>query len=546
MLFKLIKFYNEEISGPKALILLMSLIASLSHGLLITVINGAVEAQANNNLDFTYLYYFIACLSVFLLGSYFAMYKATEIIGFMMHSLRIKLCEKLAKSSFHQVEKYQRGEIFGHIAIDIDILAHAALHFIKTFQASVVLIFCTFYIGWLSGIGILFLFMGLLISISAYLFQYKNAAKNQKMARDGEAKFFTTVTDELDGLKELKLNDPKMHELLDHQVKVSDQFRSHYTRSEFLFFKSFLTSQLGLFFILGLVVFVPKEWIVTETATHFQLLTVLLFALSPLEQVVDSINSITRGGVALTKIREIDRALDDAEEKRVEITSMDKSSPPAISLENISLTYRTIDNEETFKFGPLSLDLIPNEVLFVVGANGSGKTTFLKLLTGLYPPDSGEIRLNDKILSPGQIPSYRQLFSAIFTDYHLFQNLYGMPAPDIERTDQLLELFELADKTQLTGNKFSNLDLSSGQRKRLALAVLLLEDRPIVIFDEFAADQDPKFREYFYRELLPELKRQGKTVIAISHDDRYFDCCDRLIKLDLGGIVAEETKTSAK
>ncbi|HEX7679875.1 MAG TPA: cyclic peptide export ABC transporter, partial [Thermoanaerobaculia bacterium] len=106
--------------------------------------------------------------------------------------------------------------------------------------------------------------------------------------------------------------------------------------------------------------------------------------------------------------------------------------------------------------------------------------------------------------------------------------------------DATLQLIELADKTTVRDSAFETLDLSAGQRKRLALMVSLLEDRPIAVFDEVAADQDPAFRRKFYKEILPLLKRGGKTVIAVTHDDRYFDEGDRLLKMDEGRFVSDD------
>ena len=85
--------------------------------------------------------------------------------------------------------------------------------------------------------------------------------------------------------------------------------------------------------------------------------------------------------------------------------------------------------------------------------------------------------------------------------------------------------------------RFSTLDLSTGQRKRLAMVAALLDDKPIYIFDEWAADQDPGFRRYFYEGLLGELKARGKTVLAVTHDDRYFGVADRVVKRGEGGVV---------
>lgn len=540
---KLLRFFLTEVPGPKYLIVSMSLVASLAHGGLIAVVNEVIQTRAENSLQLIHLAYFLLCLTVFLAGSYFAMYKATEVMGHMMHNLRTKLCDKLARSSLRDVEEYGRSEIYSHLTVDIDNLSRTSLTLMKTFQAAIVLLFCTIYIGWLSGFGMLVLLIGFTVSIAAYLFQYKEAANNQKKAREGESQFFQIVGDELNGLQELKLNESKTKSLLNNSQQISDQFRIHYARSELLFFKSFLISQLGLFFVLSIIVFIPGSWLTGGGTIYFQLLAALLFAMSPVEQIVDSIGTISRGLVSLEKLNGLEKRLKEASQDRHLQNETVAKTPPHIALRNISLTYRSLSDDDCFKVGPVNLELKPNEVLFIAGPNGSGKTTLLKLLTGLYWHDEGHIEVDGKILSAGQVTDYRQLFSAVFTDYHLFSELYGIDNPDRQQVSGLLEKFDLAHKTHLENGRFSTINLSSGQRKRLALTAMLLEDRPIIVFDEFAADQDPKFREYFYELLLPDLKRKGKTVLAISHDDRYFGCCDRLIKLDLGGIVSEEIIT---
>jgi putative ATP-binding cassette transporter len=130
------------------------------------------------------------------------------------------------------------------------------------------------------------------------------------------------------------------------------------------------------------------------------------------------------------------------------------------------------------------------------------------------------------------------LFSAIFSDFHLFEKLHGLSAVDPERVNALLRLMEISDKTAFSEGHFTNTHLSTGQRKRLALVVSYLEDKPIYVFDEVAADQDPQFRRYFYETLLPELKSAGKTVVVVSHDDRYFQAGDRVLQMDYGKLVA--------
>jgi len=208
-----------------------------------------------------------------------------------------------------------------------------------------------------------------------------------------------------------------------------------------------------------------------------------------------------------------------------------------IELKGLRFNYQGQQSDDAFGVGPIDLTLNQGEVLFVVGGNGSGKTTIIKLLCGLYPPSGGELHVNGKSLAIHDYQAYREMFSAIFGDFHLFKRLYGIENINHTLLESLLEETHLAKKTHFDGEGFTAVNLSTGQRKRLAYITSYLENKQIFIFDEFAADQDPSFRQLFYRTLLPELKRQGKTVIAISHDDNYFDACDRIVKIDYGQIV---------
>ena len=177
------------------------------------------------------------------------------------------------------------------------------------------------------------------------------------------------------------------------------------------------------------------------------------------------------------------------------------------------------------------------ETLFVVGGNGSGKSTFLRLLTALYEPDNGRIEVDGRPVREGNLQAFRNLFSVIFTDFHLFDRLYGLVNTEEARVSELLEDMGLGNKTSYRDGEFSTLDLSHGQRTRLAYVVSLLEDRPIYIFDEWAAGQDPEMRRRFYEELVPELKQRGKTVLAVTHDDKYWHCADRMLKMEEGKFV---------
>jgi putative ATP-binding cassette transporter len=208
-----------------------------------------------------------------------------------------------------------------------------------------------------------------------------------------------------------------------------------------------------------------------------------------------------------------------------------------LHLKDITHTYRHERDSNPFTLGPMNLTFSPGELTFIIGGNGSGKSTLVKLITGLYAPETGAIQWQGQWITADNRDWFRQHFTVVFADFYLFDRLLGLEQPDLsQQAHHYLKQLQLDHKVTLEADRFSTTALSQGQRKRLALLTAYLEDRPIYVFDEWASDQDPVFKEIFYTQLLPGLRDRGKTVLAISHDDHYFACADRIIKLDYGQV----------
>lgn len=254
---------------------------------------------------------------------------------------------------------------------------------------------------------------------------------------------------------------------------------------------------------------------------------------------VASLPTLSQSRVALENLNKLETQLDEAliDEIYSQQTVTLVSEFKEIKLDQATFSYQNKQGKSLFSIGPINLFFKKGEMVFIVGGNGSGKSTLLKLLTGLYYPTAGSVDLNQQPIERSQYASYRSLFAIIFTDFHLFDKLYGLSMIDNKQVKGLLRVMQLDKKTKYRKGEFTQLDLSTGQKKRLAFIAAILENKPIYIFDELAADQDPQFRKYFYEVILPDLKQQGKTIIAVTHDDKYFYVADRLLKMEEGQLV---------
>ena len=266
--------------------------------------------------------------------------------------------------------------------------------------------------------------------------------------------------------------------------------------------------------------------------------TLMLFLVGPISGVMQNLYNVNEARTALLGIRDVRRRLREAADAAPDETVRTIPKPEhEITLEDITFSYREPQGGTGFTLGPLSLTLRVGETVFITGGNGSGKSTLLLMLTGLIRPDSGRILVDGKPLAVNEYQAYRDSIAVVFYDFHLFRRLYGVGAPDSETAAALLAALEIDDKVAIEGDAFTTVDLSAGQRKRLALAAAELEDKPVLVLDEWAADQDPAFRRKFYGELLDKAAERHRFRIFVTHDDRWFDRADRVLQMVDGKVV---------
>jgi putative pyoverdin transport system ATP-binding/permease protein len=404
------------------------------------------------------------------------------------------------------------------------------------------------YLGWLSWKILASVFGLIIVGGIGYRLFVASAYRYLHVAREEQDRLFSYFRALTEGIKELKLHRNRRGEFLTKNIQsATELYQQHNVAAETRFIAAQNWNHFLYFTLIGLILFLaPVMGSFSEkTLTGYVLAT--LYLMGPLAGVLSSFSLFGRAEVALQKVENLGISLS---EHSTEICGMDDTNPE-VSFEKLELagvvhSYHVEHEDSNFVLGPINLTFRPGELVFLVGGNGSGKSTLAKIITGLYLPEAGEIRLDGEPVTNINRDDYRQLFSAVFADFYLFENLLGLKNPDLDEQAKIyLKQLHLHHKVKVANGVLSTTSVSQGQRKRLALLTAYLEDRPFYLFDEWASDQDPYFKRIFYTELLPDLKARGKTVLVISHDDRYFDIADRLIKLDYGKIVAPaETEAS--
>lgn len=398
------------------------------------------------------------------------------------------------------------------------------------------------YLGWLSWKILASVFALIVFGGIGYRLFVASAYRCLHIAREEHDKLYSYFRALTEGIKELKLHRNRRGEFLTKNIQsATEVYQQHNVAAETRFIAAQTWNHFLYFALIGLILFlVPVLGTFNQkTLTGYVLTT--LYLMGPLAGVLSSFSLFGRAEIALQKVQQLGVSLDEhsTEECAIDETESEISFEK-LELAGVVHSYHVEHEDSNFVLGPINLTFRPGELVFLVGGNGSGKSTLAKIITGLYLPEAGQIRLDGVPVTHKNRDEYRQLFSAVFADFYLFDNLLGLKNPNLdEQAKVYLKQLHLNHKVKIANGRLSTTAVSQGQRKRLALLTAYLEDRPFYLFDEWASDQDPYFKRIFYTQLLPELKARGKTVLVISHDDKYFDIADRLIKLDYGKLVVE-------
>ena len=525
-----ISLYKKE--GDKSILILsvLSVLSGFGNALIIFTINMAI--RSSNDEKVKLLVYFILGIILYVYGQRIMRIRMIEITNNIVYSKRMEIVKGLLKTPYNKFEEIDKERIQSTLNNDTETISRFVNVIISGVTSAITLICCFIYLGFINIYALLLSVIIILFIAGIYYLVGRYANRIGEEARDLQNIFFKFINDLIGGFKELSLNGKRKEEFQEDLEESCGRYKVKRGQSALAFADMFVVGELLFTLAIGAVVFIlPLILKNLEKVSLESYVFILLYMTGPVHGILNAIPNGIEVRISLKRINGLLSQISSSDGKNNDSVINKKEDKIILKLKGIEYVYDK-DGENSFKVGPIDYEFKSGEIFFITGGNGSGKSTLAKLLTGLYVPSKGYIILNGNRVSGRELS---EKYSGVFSDFYLFDKLYGIDYKDKEgEIRKYLEILQLDNKVRIKEGKFDTIKLSTGQKKRLALLVAYLEDRPIYIFDEWAADQDPEFRLFFYDTILPELKERGKCVIAITHDDRYFNVADKIIKMDMG------------
>jgi putative pyoverdin transport system ATP-binding/permease protein len=535
------RFLEKESKALDRRLLVLGVIAGMLNMFIIFTLTVAAGKAVQSESNLQQLAMVALALGAYWLCEGTLMRHVTVIVEEIVETVRLRIVHKIRNSDLASIERIGRASPYNVVSTHAMTISRAAGGVISGFTSLVLLCWAFLIILYLSVTAFLILIGALALVLVMLKINQGRIGSGLTAALGEDNKFVHGFGDLIDGYKELKMDSAKFQDFLDgHLEPLAAKAKDFRTEVGLVLNRSVLLATAALFIVLAALIFLLPVLSPGEAFKLTKLTTFVIFIFGPLGQVVGLYPFLNEASASIREIQRVEGLLDSVYENGL----ADPVSETGLRLSfnllrctGLAFSYRDEHGQPSFSLEPLDFELARGETVFITGGNGSGKSTFLKVLAGLYQPASGSIAVDGIPIGHDDRQVYRNLFSPVFSDFHLFDRIYGNKEVDYDRLRTLLDLTDLSHKTSIVDRRITTVDLSSGQRKRLALALSLLEDKPILLLDEWAAEQDPQFRRKFYREILPWLKQQERTVVAVTHDDDFYDVADRVLKMQFGNFV---------
>ncbi len=535
---RLIRFMIEHSPRMLLLAVLTGLFGGAAGTGLLVVINRGLE-QSGSTSDRLFVA-FLGLAGLALITQASSALLLNHIGQDAMYRLRTQLSRQVLGVPLRSLEDVGVPRLIGVLTDDILSIMNAVSNVPMLCVNLAAILSCMTFLTWLSWRLALIVVGVMVLGLVTVRVPFMAANRHFTLGRKEHNNVLAHLRALVSGIKELKLNRKRRNAFVAEMLDASaERFRMHSTAAMRIYVLGSTWGEMLTFVTPGVLVFIVPRLMTVTDGTLVTFVVVLLYLMEPLNYILNQAAQFSKGSVALKSVEAVGLTLSAMGVESESPLAPAPASWQRIELVDMVFSYQRDDGNGRFVLGPINLACTPGELLFITGGNGSGKTTLAKVLLGLYVPEAGHLLLDGRPVTDAEREDYRQLFAAVFADFFLFGSLLGADKTGLdERAASYLRRLQLDQKVQVKAGVLSTVDeLSQGQRKRLALLAAYLEDRPILLFDEWAADQDPSFKDLFYHQLLPDLKALGKTVVVISHDDRYYDVADRVVKLDEGRVV---------
>lgn len=524
-------------------VVVLAMLAGIANGLFQGVAVGLIGKLLNHRIDPALaipLFGGLCLLVPFTRVS--AQFLLSRISQSLIFDLRLQLTARCLAAPLRHLETIGAARLMATLTNDIQSIGNAFTLLPIICSQIMILVACLAYLGYLSWPALLLLLAFLTVAVWGFRMLIARSRQQTFLARGFQDALFGHFRAVTEGTKELKLHRNRRARFFSHMLTLTASSQRRHVLNATKYYAT--AAGWGSFMFLcataSMLLLLPRIVNISGPALTGSVL-IILYIVAPLDVLSSLLPSLGSADAALKKVESLGLSLEKSViEKEAPVDANPSPDWCRIELVGVTHTYHRDNSEGEFTVGPIDLTIDRGDLIFVTGGNGSGKTTLAKLITGLYVPEAGSVYLDGEVVTDASRDEYRQHFSMVFTDFFLFDSLLGLETVSTDnRAQEYLAKLELDHKVTIQDGVLSSTDLSQGQRKRLALLTAYLEDRPIYVFDEWAADQDPLFKEVFYWQLLPELKAKGKTVLAITHDDRFYSVADRVIKLDYGQLSSD-------
>ena len=545
-----------RVLSPAKSLLLLTLISSMLTGVFSTLIikeiqQSLIGEKAFNLIGFSG--YFFSMIVAYLIAAVLSSVSIAKINRDIIHNLRLTLSERILAAPFERVEGL-RSNILPILTDDLNHIANLINRLPSVVTGLATVIGILVYLFWLSPLMAFLTLLGFACVFVVNKINLSFIGRYSRENREQSNVIYKLIEGLVYGMANLVMQQKFRERYVDITLRKESniQMDSYFKETALNSFNNRLNDVILLTFLGGMIILVYLYSIVSISffATY---LTLILFMLGPLSTVSGFLGTIKRIEASVIQIEHLGiqleagvdggQPLSTRNEKRQDLADNNPSKSilstaikkPLIQLSNIQFRYAK--NEHDFGLEGINLELNAGEIIFIEGGNGSGKSTLIKLICGLYRQHSGSVLHQGKEITESNVDKYRNQFAVILTESYLFKDLQHLSVKQLEKGAFFLEMLEMNHKVQLMDGQFSTTELSQGQKKRLELVHMLLEDKAIYIFDEWVAYQDATSKEIFYTRVLPYLKAQGKLVINIAHDYSYEDIADRILRMQDGKII---------